>query len=55
MQRPLHKWDNSHEGGQWLISIRFKLPIIENDLSIGLDNDEHVESIVLLSHKKPTA
>ena len=36
-------------GGQWLKSIRFKLPIIENDLSIGLDNGEHVESIVLLS------
>ena len=30
-------------GGQWLKSIWFKLPIIENDLSIGLDNDEHVE------------
>ena len=29
--------------GQWLKSIRFKLPIIENDLSIGLDNGEHVE------------
>ncbi len=39
--------------GQWLKSIRFKLPIIENDLSIGLDNGEHVESIVLLSHKSP--
>ena len=39
--------------GQWLKSIRFKLPIIENDLSIGLDNGEHVETIVLLSHKSP--
>lgn len=39
--------------GQWLKSIRFKLPIIENDLSIGLDNDEHVETIVLLSQQKP--
>ena len=29
-------------------SIRFKLPIIENDLSIGLDNDEHVETVALL-------
>ena len=40
-------------GGQWLKSIRFKLPIIENDLSIGLDNGEHVETVVMLSHKKP--
>ena len=39
--------------GQWLKLIRFKLPIIENDLSIGLDNGEHVESIVLLFHKSP--
>lgn len=37
-------------GGQWLKSIRFKLPIIENDLSIGLDNDEHVETVCLLSN-----
>lgn len=35
--------------GQWLKSIWFKLLIIKNDLSIGLDNDNHVESIVLLS------
>ena len=41
--------------GQWLKSIRFKLSIIENDLSIGLDNGEHVETVVMLSHKNPTA
>ncbi len=33
-------------------SIRFKLPIIENDLSIGLDNDEHVETVCCLSRIK---
>lgn len=38
--------------GQWLKSIRFKLPIIENDLSIGLDNGEHVETVCLLSNRK---
>ena len=36
---------------QWLKLIRFKLPIIENDLSIGLDNGEHVETVVLLSRR----
>ena len=36
---------------QWLKSIRFKLPIIENDLSIGLDNGGHVETVVLMSRK----
>ena len=40
--------------GQWLKSIRFKLPIIENDLSIGLDNGEHVETVVKLTLKKDT-
>jgi site-specific DNA recombinase len=46
-------YEERKPNGQWLKSIRFKLPIIENDLSIGLDNGEHVESIVLLSHKSP--
>lgn len=41
------------ENGQWLKSIRFKLPIIENDLSIGLDNGNQVETVVLLSQQKP--
>ena len=36
--------------GQRLKSIRFKLPIIENDLCIGLDNDEHVETVVRLAN-----
>ena len=44
-------YEERKPNGQWLKSIRFKLPIIENDLSIGLDNGEHVEiehSIVCL-------
>lgn len=45
-------YEERKPNGQWLKSIRFKLPIIENDLSIGLDNGEHVESIVLLSKFK---
>ncbi len=46
-------YEERKPNGQWLKSIRFKLPIIENDLSIGLDNGEHVETVVMLSHKKP--
>ena len=42
-------YEERKPNGQWLKSIRFKLPIIENDLSIGLDNGEHVETIVLFS------
>lgn len=45
-------YEERKPNGQWLKSIRFKLPIIENDLSIGLDNGEHVETVCLLS-KKP--
>ena len=34
--------------GQWLKSIKFKLPIIEEDMSLSLGNDEHVETVCLL-------
>lgn len=32
--------------GQWLKSIKFKLPIIEEDMSISLDNEEQVDAVV---------
>ena len=38
--------------GQWLKSIKFKLPIIEEDMNISLDNDSQVETVVLLSHNR---
>ena len=44
-------YEERKPNGQWLKSIRFKLPIIENDLSIGLDNGNHVETVVLLGRK----
>lgn len=44
-------YEERKPNGQWLKSIRFKLPIIENDLSIGLDNGEHVETIVSIQRK----
>ena len=47
-------YEERKPNGQWLKSIRFKLPIIENDLSIGLDNGNHVETVVLLGRKKST-
>ena len=46
-------YEERQPNGQWLKSIKFKLPIIEEDMNIGLDNDTHVETVVLLSHKKP--
>ena len=37
--------------GQWLKSIKFKLPIIKEDMSLSLDDDTHVETVCLLSRK----
>ena len=34
--------------GQWLKSIKFKLPIIGENMELSLDNDKHVETVVLL-------
>ena len=45
-------YEDRQPNGQWLKSIKFKLPIIEEDMEISLDNDTHVETVVLLSHKK---
>ena len=42
-------YEERKPNGQWLKSIRFKLPIIENDLSIGLDNGNQVEVVALFS------
>lgn len=44
-------FEERQASGQWLKSIKFKLPIIEEDVSIGLDNETHVETIVLLHRK----
>ncbi|WP_408071788.1 hypothetical protein [Butyrivibrio sp. JL13D10] len=29
--------------GQWIKSVKFRLPLISEDISIGLDKDDHVE------------
>ena len=42
-------YEEKQPNGQWLKSITFKLPIIDEDLNIGLDNNDQVETIVLLS------
>ena len=35
--------------GQWLKSVRFKLPIIDHDLELSLDNNDRVETVCALS------
>ena len=46
-------YEERKENGQWLKSIEFKLPIIEKEFTLSLDNDTHVETVVLLSQQKP--
>ena len=46
-------YEDRQPNGQWLKSIKFKLPIIEGDMSLSLDNNEHIETVVQLSQQKP--
>lgn len=43
--------EDRQPNGQWLKSIRFRLPIIEEDMNLSLDNNEHVEAIVSLQRE----
>ena len=47
-------YEERQPNGQWLKSIKFKLPIIAEDMSLSLDNDTHIETVVKLSLKKDT-
>ena len=42
-------YEERQPNGQWLKSIKFKLPIIAEDMSLSLDNDAHIERVCLLS------
>ena len=42
-------FEERQPSGQWLKSIKFKLPIIDEDISLSLDNDTRVECVVLMS------
>ena len=45
-------YEERQPNGQWLKSIKFRLPIIEEDISVCLDNNSHVECVVLMSREK---
>lgn len=47
-------YEERKENGQWLKSIEFKLPIIEKEFRLSLDNDTQNETVVKLSLKKDT-
>ena len=44
-------FEERQPSGQWLKSIKFRLPIIEEDMSLSLDNDSHIETCVLLQRR----
>ena len=39
--------------GQWLKSIKFRLPIVEKDVDLCLDNESHIECITAFVRMKP--
>ena len=49
----VHIYPERQANGQWLKSIKFRLPIIENDADLYLDNGNHVECITALTRMKP--
>lgn len=48
----VHIYEERQPNGQWLKSIKFNLPIIEEDMDLSLDSDNHIESVVLMSREK---
>lgn len=44
-------YEERQPNGQWLKSIKFRLPIIEEDMNLSLDNNNHVETVALLTRK----
>ena len=45
-------YEERQPNGQWLKSIKFKLPIIDEDMSLSLDNNSHIETVCCLYHQK---
>lgn len=46
-------YEDRQPNGQWLKSIKFRLPIIEEDINLSLEDDKHVKTVVLLFQLKP--
>ena len=42
-------YEERQPNGQWLKAIEFKLPIIEHDMKLSLDNGDSVETVALLT------
>lgn len=44
-------YEERQSNGQWLKSIKFRLPIIEEDINLCLEDDKYVETVVMMSSK----
>lgn len=42
-------YEEEQANGQWLKSRGFKLPIIDGEMDLSLDDDSHVKCVCLLS------
>ncbi len=51
MIKEINVYEDEQPNGQWLKSIKFNLPLLEEQWELGLDNDSHVETCVLLQRK----
>ena len=48
----IHIYEERQPNGQWLKSIKFRLPVIKENMNISLDNGLCAEAVVLMSRKK---
>ena len=44
-------YEDRQPNGQWLKSIKFRLPIIEEDMDLSLEDNKHVEVACCLQRK----
>lgn len=42
-------YEDRQPNGQWLKSIQFRLPIIDEDINLSLEDDKHVYTVYLLN------
>lgn len=48
-------YEERQPNGQWLKSIKFRLPIIAEDMCLSLDNDAHIETVAALEKESEKA
>ena len=43
-------YEDRKPNGQWLKSIKFRLPIIEEDMNLSLEDNKHVECVIMMQY-----